>query len=392
MDVASIPHSEVADATAPCRVEEIALRSPAEMPCGLAAEWQALADVAAQPNSFAEPWFVAASLAHLAPPGGVRLLVVRRAGRLDGVALFAPSARYGRAPLRHTANWRHPNHFFGPPLIRRGEEAAFWHSVILWLDRAEWAPGFLHVSGLVEGGPVHRALAAMARTTGRACAIVHRTRRPLLESALSAEDYYRRNLNAKRRSDYARRRKRLAELGALATRTLEAEDEIEAWCDDFLALEHAGWKGDAGSALASRPDTAAFFRDAVAGAFAAGRLHFLRLDLDRRPVAMLSTFLAAPGAFGFKCAFDETHGRFSPGMLLQIDNLAMLDRPGIAWTDSCASEDHPVAGLWSEWRNLVRVNIRLRGVSRLISFSGARMLEGGARIAAGLGRRARVRS
>jgi CelD/BcsL family acetyltransferase involved in cellulose biosynthesis len=371
-----------------CRVDEIALRSPADIPPGLAAEWQALAADSAQPNSFAEPWFVSASLAHLAPPGGVRLLAVRRLDRLAGVALFAPSARYGRAPLRHTANWRHHNHFFGPPLIRRGDEIAFWRAVLERLDGAGWAPGFLHVSGLVENGPIHLALAAAASMAGRACPIVHRARRPLLESDLGSEDYLRRNLSAKRRSDYARRRKRLAELGRLETRRLEAEAEVGRWCEDFLALESAGWKGEAGSSLASRPETAAFFRHAIAGAFAAGRLHFLRLDLDRRPVAMLSTFLAQPGAFGFKCAFDQDYGRFSPGMLLQIDNLALLDRPDIAWTDSCASEDHPVASLWSEWRSIVRVNVRLSGVSRLIAFGGARLLEEGARIAAGLGRRA----
>jgi hypothetical protein len=102
---------------------------------------------------------------------------------------------------------------------------------------------------------------------------------------------------------------------------------------------------------------------------------------------MLTTLLAPPGAFGFKSAFAKDHARFSPGILLQIENLKSLERPDIAWTDSCANENHPAASLWSEWRALVRVNVRLRGVSRPISYGGACLIEEGARLTAGLRRR-----
>ena len=372
-----------------CEVRELVVRDPADIPAGLRAEWQALADVAVQPNSFAEPWFVEASLAYLAPDGGVRLLAVSRGERLVGVALFAPTPRYGRVKLRHVQTWRHHNHFFGAPLIRHGEEIDFWRAVLAALDGAGWAAGFLHVTGLVDGGPVHRALATAAALEGRTCPIVHRERRPLLETALSPDDYLARNLSAKRRSELARRRKRLAELGTVEVRALQSADEVDAWSSDFLALEAAGWKGEAGSAMAADPATANFFRRVIADAFAGGRLSFLRLDLDGHAVAMLTTLLAPPGAFGFKSAFAEDYARFSPGILLQIENLKMLERPDIAWTDSCACENHPVAGLWSEWRSLVRVNVRLRGVGRLISYGSACLVEEGARLTAGLrGRRA----
>src|SRR5581483_10612786 len=98
-------------------VREIVVCQPADIPASLRAQWEALAEIAPQPNSFAEPWFVDASLAYLAPEGGVRLLAVSKGGQLIGVALFAPAPRYGRVPLPHVQTWRHHNHFFGPPLI-----------------------------------------------------------------------------------------------------------------------------------------------------------------------------------------------------------------------------------------------------------------------------------
>jgi CelD/BcsL family acetyltransferase involved in cellulose biosynthesis len=358
-----------------------AIASASDIPPALREEWWALTEEAAQPNSFAEPWFVEASLPHFAPAGGLHLVQARKGGRLIGVATFGTAPRYGRAPLRHVENWRHHNHFFGAPLVRRGEETAFWTAALAALDEASWAKGFLHVTGLVENGPIHRGLTEAAASLGRGCPVVHRERRPLLQSDLDPEAYYERNVGRKRRSEYRRLRSRLAELGRLEVRELRIAEELDCWCDAFLALEAAGWKGEKGSAMACSAATAAFFRSAIASAFAAGRLHFLRLDLDGRPLAMLTSLLAPPGAFGFKSAFDESFARYSPGILLQLENLRILDRPDIDWTDSCASADHPVASLWSEWRSLVRVTVRLRGLSGLLSYGSARLLEEGARLA-----------
>ena len=370
-----------------CAVREIVVRHPSDIPAALRADWQALAGVAAHPNSFAEPWFVDASLAYLAPDGGVRLLAVLDEDRLIGVALFAPAPRYGPVPLRHVRNWRHHNHFFGPPLIRRGEEVRFWQAVLAALDEARWASGFLHVSGLVDNGPIHRALAHAAAMSGRTCPVVHRERRPLLQSGLSAAEHYQANVSAKRRSELARRRKRLGELGqsrcaSCGRRTRSSPGRRSSW----------RWRRADGRARRDRPwPPIRRLRVSLATSSAkrmppAGSASSVSTSMTD-PVAMLTTFLAPPGAFGFKCTFDEDYARFSPGILLQIENLKMLDRPDIAWTDSCAREDHPVAGLWSDWRSLVRVNVRLRGVSRLISYGGACLVEEGARLTAGLRRR-----
>jgi hypothetical protein len=105
-------------------------------------------------------------------------------------------------------------------------------------------------------------------------------------------------------------------------------------------------------------------------------LQLLALELDGQPIAMLVNFLAAPGSFSFKTAFDEAYARFSPGVLLQIDNLAILEQPGIEWMDSCAAEQHPmIESLWAERRSLIRVTIPLRGAQRRLAFSTARTLE-----------------
>ncbi|MGB3470731.1 MAG: GNAT family N-acetyltransferase, partial [Erythrobacter sp.] len=150
--------------------------------------------------------------------------------------------------------------------------------------------------------------------------------------------------------------------GELAVERLHDTANIESWTQDFLTLEAAGWKGDAGTALAEAEATRALFIQVMDGASKAGRLQRLSLTLDGRRIAMLASFVTAPGAYSFKTAFDENFAAFSPGMLLQIENLATLEDPAIEWTDSCAAQGHPmIERLWSECRTLVSRNIAIGG-------------------------------
>jgi hypothetical protein len=105
-------------------------------------------------------------------------------------------------------------------------------------------------------------------------------------------------------------------------------------------------------------------------------LQFRRLDLGDRPIAMLVNFLCAPGSFSFKTVFDEEYARFSPGVLIQQENLAILADPAIAWMDSCAAEDHPmINSLWSGRREVVRVSVPLGGAWRVALFRACRAIE-----------------
>jgi CelD/BcsL family acetyltransferase involved in cellulose biosynthesis len=352
-------------------------RSAAGLDPTFLAEWQTLARTASEPNSFQEPWFVAAGLQHLTDDRDIRLAEVRRDG-LIGVMPLCVRNDYGRLPAAHVRNWRHHNDFLGTPLIRKGLEADFWRSLLGHLDGADWAPGFLHVNGLLERGSVHSGLLEAASELGRPVPTVKRRVRAALASDLSPERYLETNVRKKKRKELKRIASRLAELGTLAYRKWAPDEDPAVWCDDFLALERGGWKGRAGSDLAARPATEAFFRQAMNGAAAAGRLQIRRLDLDGKPIAMLINFLTPPGSFSFKIAYDESFARFSPGVLLQLDNLDILERSDIDWMDSCAAENHPmIDSLGGERRTIVRVSVPLAGIRRRLSFAGWRGIEAG---------------
>jgi CelD/BcsL family acetyltransferase involved in cellulose biosynthesis len=338
--------------------------------------WDRLARDPAEANVFAERWFFEAGIRHLRPAGPIHMIGIWRGDRLIGLMPARIEPAYGRTPVAHVQNWLHHQCFLGTPLVGRGEEVNFWLAVLKALDDAPWARGFFHINGLVENGPVHRGLIAAAARLGRPCATVHRSTRALLESKLSPQAYYEQAVRKKKRKELGRLSARLGELGTVAVSSPASTRELETCCEEFLALEAAGWKGRAGSALASDPARRAFFRAVLLGADRAGRLEILRLAVGGKAIAILVNFLAPPGAFTFKIAFDEAHGRFSPGVLIQLENLRVLDRSDIDWMDSCAAENHPmINSLWTERRTIVRATVPLAGRRRRAVHAGARALE-----------------
>lgn len=355
-----------------------ALLHPAKFDRALMGAWSELARHSAEPNPFLHPWFLLPSLTHLADGADIRVAVVTAGRRLLGLVPLCVGQRYGRMSIRHVRNWVHGQSFLGTPLVRKGHETEVAAALIGLLDGSDWARGFLHLTHIAEGGPVHCGLMEASAARGRPCAIVHRRQRALLESGADPETYIERAIRGKKRKEFRRQANRLAELGAVSFRTLDAGDDPAAWCADFLALESAGWKGDeGGEALAKSDATRRFFEEIVLGAAHAGALEMLRLDLDGRAIAMMVTFVTPPGAYSYKIAYDEEYARFSPGVLIELDNISRAfadDR--IAWTDSCAMEGHPmIERLWTERRAIVHVSLPLSGALRRSQFAVCRAAE-----------------
>lgn len=333
------------------------------------ASWDDLASSAAEPNAFAESWFLLPALGQFDPEGRVQLIALWDAGHLVALMPIAPQAQYGRWPVPHVQNWLHHNAFLGTPLVRNGYEEAFWRKLLPLLDSQPAQALFAHFNCLATDGPLAAALKAVCQAEGRRCALVHQEERALLEGDISPEDYFETAVRGKKRKELRRQKNRLAEEGDLTfTRYADGEGLVD-WIAEFLALERSGWKGGNGSALDCVPQTRNLFTEALKGAAARDRLERLELRLNGRPLAMLVNFLCAPGSFSFKTAFDENYARFSPGVLLQIENLSLLTRLDIDWCDSCAAEGHPmIDSLWTGRRSIGRYSVAIGGSGRRAIF------------------------
>lgn len=336
---------------------------------GHRAAWDDLAACAAEPNPFYESWFLLPSLRALDPQGSVSLAWLEVDGRLAGLLPLKRYNSYYGYPLPHLRGWVHDNMFCGLPLVAAGMEAVFWRELLAHCDAQAGRALFLHLLHMPTEGALHTTLKGLLVGERRKAGSVQVEERAMLASRLSPEAYLEASLAGKKRKELRRQQRRLEEMGALAITRACAPPDVTAWADRFLELEQRGWKGTAGSAIACDAANAAWFRAALLAGAQAGRVECLSLEQNGQPLAMLATFLTPPGAYSFKTAFAEDFARFSPGVLLQIENLAILDRAEIAWTDSCAAADHlMIDHFWRERRRVARHSIAIGGPARQALF------------------------
>ena len=340
--------------------------------------WDELALSASMPNPFFERWALVPALEQFAADHTVLLAQLFDGDQLVGVMPVSMGRDYYGHPIPHVSTWLHHNAFCGTPLVATGYELAFWAHLISWADRASAMSPFLHLPKLPTDGPVHAALREALSLGARPTAIAECEERALLASELGSEEYYTQSMTRKRRKELRRLHTRLAEQGDLQLVRQRGTAGLAEWIDASLFLEKAGWKGKQGTSLADHSSTTQFFREALTGAAETNRLERLSFTLDGRPIAMLANFVTPPGVFSFKTTFDEDFARYSPGLLLQIDNLALLDTDGINWADSCAAADHPmIERIWREKREIVSVNVALGGSLRKTAMKVLARLETG---------------
>ena len=367
-----IAHMEMTSVIRPARAGlRIDFAPPESMPDDEA--WTSLVTEAVEPNPFFEPWFLRPALAHLAEETPVKVALAFDGDLLVGLMPLAIRNRYGRMPVKHVGNWAHYQCFLGTPLVRAGYLAEFWSALLTGLDALPWAKSFLSMTDIDPDGPLFESL----QGCGRATPIVHHRQRAKLESELDAASYLTANVRSKKRKEWRRLSHRIAEMGTVVHHTLTNEDTLDDWCDTFLSLEASGWKGTDGAALANRTSTSAFLHSMMLGAWRAGRLDFQRIDLDGAAIAMLINFCTEPGSWSFKIAYDENLARFSPGVMIELENLVrVLADPAIDWMDSCAVENHPmINSLWAERRRLVQVSVPLSGIGRRARWTLCRTAE-----------------
>jgi CelD/BcsL family acetyltransferase involved in cellulose biosynthesis len=343
------------------RMQAVVVSGAAELEAYVSA-WEDLAANALEANIFYEPWVFLPALKSFGGSVKLRFVFVFAASRsaqssplLCGFFPLECSRSYRGLPSKVLSLWKHAHCFLCTPLVRAGYEGECLKSLFQWLERDSRC-GLVEFGSIGADGPFEQALSRMLQEQPRRAAFSSDCyERAMFRPAESADAYLRAAISRSHRKDLSRRRRRLSESGQFECLASGPDDDIEAWIEDFLRLEAGGWKGREGTALASKDSDRAFFASAMREAFKRGRLMMLALKIDGKPIAIKCNFSAGEGAFAFKIAFDESHAHFSPGMLLEIENIKRLhEMREVQWMDSCAVPNHfMINRLWPD-RRLIR--------------------------------------
>lgn len=328
------------------RAPGILARGRAELlaPEDAATTWPALAASALSNNPFFDPAFLVPAANALR--ADIEILASRGFDGQIGGLMPLTETRLGHvAPA--LSLWVHDYGPLGTPVVARNGAASHVASLIeAALDRAGPAKPLL-LPELAVDDPVATMILAVARQAGRAVTWLDRYARAGLDRTANGIDP-KAALIRKRRREYARLLRRLADIGPVRVEHAVTTEAVLARFDDYVALEGAGWKGRAGTAMANSPAIVDFARTALADLAPRGAASILTLFTGDRPAAMLICLHEGATALTWKIAYDETLSHYSPGALLMLEAPEHLFAdPRVTLIDSLATPNHPMIDhLW----------------------------------------------
>ncbi|MGV6802064.1 MAG: GNAT family N-acetyltransferase [bacterium] len=339
------------------------------------AEWRELSQQASEPSPFLDYDLACAALPLYAKPP--QLLTIYKGQLLIGVLLLQGAKGYAKLPLRYLSTAYHSHQFFAAPLWRHGYELEAAKGLCDWLDHNPLGIQFLYLTHLAGNGSTTKALQLYSKADKRRCDIVHHYQRPAVICDKSYEDYLTTNISSKRRKKTRQKFRRLEEVGPTNNGLASTPEQASQWLEEFFRLEKASWKGAAGSALASNPEQAAFYRTVIPNLASKGQLRFSRMTAGTVTLAMTIDIVYQGEGFTLKTAYNPEYAAFSPGALIEFVNLArFLDKEEVDCVDSCMAEgNEALDGIWAERKEIVQLVLGKKTPLDALALTMARLLE-----------------
>ncbi len=215
----------------------------------------------------------------------------------------------------------------------------------------------LVLRGVPEGHPVTAALLDAATHVK----VLARWERAAIDVTGSFDTWLMENFDHKRRKELKRLKTRLSEQGVIGLDELRPGAALEPHMEAFLAIESSGWKGRRGTAISSDPAAAKGLSAGLAAMHLKDRVRFWTLRLDGKPIASLFALVEGGQAVLGKIGYDETHWKYSPGVLLVMEaTRSLFAEPGIQQADGNAIPGHPMIDrIWRD--RLACINVVVAG-------------------------------
>jgi CelD/BcsL family acetyltransferase involved in cellulose biosynthesis len=344
--------------------------------------WEELAAVALEPNVFYEHWMLLPAL-HAFGAGQDLVFVIvlihdadddNAPTKVGGMFPLQRMRRYKRLPVTTFRLWRHMHCYLATPLIRADAARDCLVAFLRWLRSREASPRVVDFWGVRAEGEFNSMLIEVANELNLLSWVSESHTRALLRKD-RVDERAEPDISSELRRTLRRKERRLGERGAVEHALLRADDDVGRWIEEFLRLEASGWKGRHGSAMACTDANRDFFTRVATSAFRRGRLLMSKIAFEGKSIACGCGFTAGEGAFSFKTAYDEGFARFSPGVILEVDNYRQFHAlPGVRWKDSCTASDNFVINrLWEDRTTIQSLAIGCGPWSELV-ISAAPML------------------
>lgn len=161
-------------------------------------------------------------------------------------------------------------------------------------------------------------------------------------------------ISKKLQKNFRRNIRGFAELGDLEWKLISGGEVSDSNIDNFIRLEHMGWKGNRKSSLYSRPDHTSFFREMIGNFNRDGTAFFTELRLNGQTIASTSNIISGNNGFAFKIGWDPDYAKYSPGIQNELMLLICQDQAfkQLNYIDSGSAQDSYINTIWPGKRRI----------------------------------------
>lgn len=321
------------------------------------ATWNRLVDSAIAKSVALEPNYLLPAIKHLAGPD-VRVLAVELncggESLLVGLVPVVEKPIY-RLPFKSVGIWKHAQSFDATPLLHKDHAVGAWKAICETVLSSGYT--LFSLDTVSAAAPFDAVLQEVELSEGQFRFQRDSFDRAAFSPCSSSEAYVEQFVTKKTLSNTRRLMRSLEKLGEVTWETSTPESDYEFLAKRFLSIEASGWKGKKGTALASKPSTREFFLSMIEKSSRLGKVRFLTLLLDKKPIAMICNTQSDKFVYSYKTAFDESYAKYSPGIQVEIKNLENFHRDGIQASDTCCAPDNQamnrIYGQRASFQNLV---------------------------------------
>lgn len=335
---------------------------------GFAADWHDLESRAVESNAFLSPAFVQPAIDRLIQADELLAVAVRHADdRLVGLALFEKPAANRQMPYPHLRLFRSVHSFRSGLLIDKEQPGEILQALFEFLREQDyWGIEFCEQW---LDSPVVTAIQSVCDNDKVRWQLRDECLRPSFTLPTDVAGGASASWSKSRKKAVQKSLKRLEQRGEASVEVVRDGWAFVEAREEFLRLEHAGWKSSLGSSLLSSPADASFFREMMSRFSQLGQAFFIELRCGSEVVASTANFSSGQTAFAFKVGWNPDLAPCSPGLLVDAMLLTESHRllPGMTLVDSCAKPGSHLESIWPDKLRIGNALLTLRRRSRLVT-------------------------
>lgn len=322
-----------------------------EINADLVSAWQDLEARAIVPNAFLSPYFVIPALRHLESSENVFGVFVEKTSaglsELIGVALFEIRLPTRRFPFEHLSAFETIHSYLTDFLLDREYASSALREIFRYLHTQRYRWHGLRLNNLSGEYLLSDEAQTVTSELGARWNLFEQWSRAVLPAREFGEAALA-QIPKRRMKTHQKNLKKLEELGKFEWVFTRQTDSLQMLAEEFVRLEHSGWKGAEGTSLYSNPNHLRFFYEMITGFNQAGRAFFTELRLNGESIASTTNFISGRAGFGFKLGWDAVYARFGLGIMNEIETMkhAAEILSDLEYVDSSAAPDSYISDLW----------------------------------------------